>query len=53
MAAKGRRIRKKQLRNTDSVPSGFLTDKADVISVKKALDAYSNPAANLGVGSNI
>lgn len=31
---------------------GLVKDSAEVISVKKALDGYSNPAANLGVGSN-
>lgn len=30
---------------------GLIKDSAEVISVKKALDGYSNPPANLGVGS--
>ena len=34
------------------MPNGILTADKDVISVKKALDAYSNPAANLGFGAN-
>ena len=34
----------------DSAP-GLVKDSAEVISVKKALDGYSNPAANLGVGT--
>lgn len=40
--------RKKAVRDAP----GILNDKPDVISVKKALDAYSNPAANLGAGAN-
>lgn len=43
----GRRRKKIQ-----SFPNGILDSKAEVTSVKKALDAYSNPAANLGVGAN-
>lgn len=31
---------------------GILTDKKEIIDVKRALDAYSNPAANLGFGSS-
>lgn len=31
---------------------GFVNDKSSVIGVKKALDAYSNPSANLGAGAN-
>ena len=31
--------------------NGILNDKKEIISVKKALDAYSNQAANLGFGS--
>lgn len=46
-----RRIRKKALRTQDQM-NGILNDKSEIISVKKALDAYSNPAANLGVGAN-
>lgn len=45
-------IRKKNLRMVDNNAPGILNNKADVISVKKALDAYSNVAANLGVGAN-
>lgn len=44
-------IRKKNLRTFDGAP-GILTNKAEVISVKRALDAYSNPPANLGIGAN-
>ena len=43
----GRRRKK-----TQPFPNGILDSKAEVTSVKKALDAYSNPAANLGVGAN-
>ena len=32
--------------------SGLVNDSAEILSVKKALDAYSNPAANLGFGSS-
>ncbi len=32
--------------------NGIVNTKPEIISVKKALDAYSNPAANLGAGSN-
>src|SRR5574344_1570289 len=32
--------------------TGVLDSKPEVISVKKAFDAYSNPAANLGAGAN-
>ena len=45
-------IRKKNLRTVDSGAPGILSDKSEVISVKRALDAYSNPAANLGFGAN-
>lgn len=45
-----RRIRKKNLRTTD-MPKGILSDKSEVISIKKALDAYSNIPANLGAGA--
>ena len=45
-------IRKKKLRTADTGVPGILSDKSEVISVKKALDAYSNPAANLGFGAN-
>lgn len=31
---------------------GVLNDKAEVISVKRALDAYTNGPANLGIGAN-
>ena len=31
---------------------GVLDDKAEVISVKRALDAYANGPANLGLGAN-
>lgn len=44
----GNKKSKKQNRN----PNGIVNTKPEVLSVKKALDAYSNPAANLGAGSN-
>lgn len=43
--------RKKRNKN-QAMPNGILTTDEDIISVKKALDAYSNPAANLGFGAN-
>lgn len=43
--------KRKKKRASDAVP-GMLRNEAEIISVKKALDAYSNPAANLGFGSN-
>ena len=33
-------------------PAGIVNDKPTIMSAKKALDAYSNIPANLGVGSN-
>lgn len=45
-------IRKKNLRVVDAGAPGILNNKSEIISVKKALDAYSNPAANLGFGAN-
>lgn len=48
-----RRNRKKKAIDTQStMPKGILNDSAEVLSVKKAFDAYSNPAANLGIGGN-
>lgn len=38
--------------NEPEIGNGIISDQAEVLSVKKALDAYSNPMANLGVGSN-
>lgn len=35
----------------NKMPSGIVQNNAEVLSVKKALDAYSNPAANLGAGA--
>ena len=34
------------------LPNGIVNTKDEIISVKKAMDAYSNPAANLGFGAN-
>lgn len=31
---------------------GFIQDKASVMGVRRALDAYTNPPANLGAGAN-
>nr|DAJ94247.1 MAG TPA: Portal [Caudoviricetes sp.] len=42
----------KKKRKAPNMPSGIVNTKAEVLSVKKALDAYSNPAANLGAGAN-
>lgn len=44
----GRRKR----RLNGQLPNGIVNTKDEIISVKKAMDAYSNPAANLGFGSN-
>lgn len=44
----GRRKRKQN----GQLPNGIVNTKDDLISVKKAMDAYSNPAANLGFGAN-
>lgn len=46
-----RRNRKKKTRDA-TMPPGILNDSKEILSVKKALDAYSNPAANLGIGGN-
>lgn len=46
-----RRNRKKK--TGDAVmPPGIINSNEEILSVKKALDGYSNPAANLGVGGN-
>jgi L-aspartate oxidase len=42
---------KKRKSFQDNAP-GILTTDAEVLSVKKALDAYTNPSANLGAGAN-
>ena len=34
------------------IAPGIIDNKPDIISVKKALDAYSNVPANLGIGSS-
>lgn len=44
----GRRKRKLN----GQLPNGIVNTKDEIISVKKAMDAYSNPAANLGFGAN-
>lgn len=36
----------------DYVPPGIITSKSELVGVKRALDAYSNIPANLGVGAN-
>lgn len=43
--------KKKKKANT-IIPPGIVNDKAQILDVKRALDAYTNPAANLGVGAN-
>lgn len=47
----GKRKYYKKKASFDGAP-GILNNKAEVTSVKKALDAYSNPPANLGFGAN-
>ena len=47
----GKRKYYKKKASFDGTP-GILNDKAEITSVKKALDAYSNIPANLGLGSN-
>lgn len=42
----------KKKRKASTMPSGIIDNKSEIMSVKKALDAYSNPAANLGVNAN-
>lgn len=42
----------KKKRRAPIMPTGIVNTKAEVMSVKKALDAYSNPAANLGANAN-
>ena len=42
----------KKKRRAPIMPAGIVNTKAEVMSVKKALDAYSNPAANLGANAN-
>lgn len=34
------------------IAPGIIDNKPDIISVKKALDAYSNAPANLGIGGS-
>ena len=41
---------KKKKKNLQFSP-GIVNDKAQVLDVKRALDAYTNPAANLGAGA--
>ena len=42
----------KKKRKVLDMPTGIVNSKSEILSVKKALDAYSNPAANLGAGAN-
>ena len=44
--------KKKQRHIQSPFPAGIVNDKSQVLDVKKALDAYVNPAANLGAGAN-
>lgn len=37
---------------TTNLPNGIVNSKSEVLGIKRALDAYSNVAANLGVGAN-
>ena len=45
-------------RTTDQMPlsipelPGIITQNADIVGVKRMMDAYSNPPANLGMGAN-
>ena len=47
----GKRKYYKKKASFDGAP-GILTNKSEITSVKKVLDAYSNPPANLGFGAN-
>lgn len=47
----GKRKYYKKKASFDGAP-GILNNKAEITSVKKVLDAYSNPPANLGFGAN-
>lgn len=42
----------KKKRKVLDMPNGIVNSKSEILSVKKALDAYSNPAANLGAGAS-
>lgn len=43
---------KRRRKQNGQLPNGIVNTKDEIISVKKAFDAYSNPAANLGLGAN-
>ena len=43
---------KKKKRMNSINPPGLVNDKLQILDVKRALDAYVNPAANLGAGAN-
>ena len=47
----GKRKYYKKKASFDGAP-GILNNKSEITSVKKVLDAYSNPPANLGFGAN-
>lgn len=44
--------RNKTINSVENISNGFVTDSAQLLSAKKALDAYSNIPANLGMGAN-
>lgn len=41
----------KKIKN-DKIPNGIIDNKKEILSIKRAFDSYSNPEANLGIGSN-
>lgn len=49
---KKKKTKPTQLKTPNTGIPGVLDSKPEIISVKKALDAYSNTAANLGFGAN-
>ena len=44
--------RKRKVNKAPNTMDNILSNKVEVLSAKKALDAYSNLAANLGAGAN-
>lgn len=44
--------KKKGKQKMQALPNGIISDRATVLDAKRAMDAYSNVAANLGAGAN-
>lgn len=51
--SKKKRVQNKNPTTLDSIPElpGILNNTADIVGVKKMMDAYTNPPANLGAGA--